>query len=671
MAVVPMKRLELFALRRDRKAILELLQRRGVVEVESTQASGEVFRQADTSQAQQELETQARLLEQAVELLDHTVPVKKGMLSFLAGRKPVTWEEYQRQGQEAPALLEQAREILRLGKLVTDSEAQAQRLEAQLETLKPWMALDLPLDAKGTGSTRVFLGSFPQALEEGALKAQLAQRLPQVSGMEAEVLSCQAQQTCVFLVCLRQDAAQVEEALRSMGFTYPAVTSPLPPSQQAKALEEEIRGARQEREDALGEIAGLAPKREELLLAADYISARAEKYQVLGELWQSPHTFCLAGYLPAEDAPGLVGELESRFTLLAEVAEPGPQEDPPVKLKNNFFTEPVEGVVEGYSLPGKHEVDPSAVMAFFYYVLFGMMLSDAAYGILTVVGSAFALRKFPNMELKMRKTLRMFLFCGISTTVWGVLFGSYFGDAIPVIAQTFFHTEITVPALWFEPLDDPMRLLIFSFGVGVAHLFTGLGVQFYQLAKQKKYADALYDVVFWYLLVGGLIVVLLSTEIFQNIAELPFVVPGPVAAVAGVLAGIGAVGILFTAGRESRNPVKRFLKGLYGLYGVSSYLSDILSYSRLLALGLATSVISTVFNQLGAMLGGGVVGAIFFAVVFLIGHSMNMAINLLGAYVHTNRLQFVEFFGKFYEGGGRAYAPFAANTKHFQIKEEK
>ncbi len=123
--------------------------------------------------------------------------------------------------------------------------------------------------------------------------------------------------------------------------------------------------------------------------------------------------------------------------------------------------------------------------------------------------------------------------------------------------------------------------------------------------------------------------------------------------------------------RESRSPVKRFLKGLYGLYGVSSYLSDILSYSRLLALGLATSVISTVFNQLGAMLGGGVVGAIFFTVVFLIGHSMNMAINLLGAYVHTNRQQFVEFFGKFYEGGGRAYHPFAANTKHFQIKEEK
>ena len=327
--------------------------------------------------------------------------------------------------------------------------------------------------------------------------------------------------------------------------------------------------------------------------------------------------------------------------------------------------------MEGYSLPGKGEVDPSRVMCLFYYVLFGLMLSDAAYGLLTVIGCGIGLWKFKNMEPSIRRTLRMFLFCGISTTVWGVLFGSYFGDAIPVIAETFFHTQVTVPALWFEPLSDPMRLLIFSFAVGVAHLFTGLGVQFYQLFKRKQYADAIYDVVFWYLLIGGLIVVLLSTEIFQNIAELPFTVPGPVVTVAAVLAGVGAIGILFTAGRESRSPVKRFLKGLYGLYGVSSYLSDILSYSRLLALGLATSVISTVFNQLGAMLGGGVVGAVFFILIFLIGHAMNMAINLLGAYVHTNRLQFVEFFGKFYEGGGRKFQPFAANTKHFKIMEEK
>ena len=671
MAVVSMKRLELCGLKRDRKEILELLQKRAVVEVEPSEEGEELFAKADTSGQCQEFLDNARLLEQAVELLDHYAPPKKGMLSALAGRTPVTQRQFDGLWKQAPALLGTAKELLALGKERTDGTAQILRLEAQVESLKPWLTLDIPMNLRETESTRVFLGAFPQELDEAALKNSLARLLPQVAGIEAEVLSSQPQQTCVFVVCCKRDAPRVEEALRSLGFTYPSLVTEQAPQQQAKQLEQEIQQARQRNQQLEKEIAARAEVRQDLLLAADYYGARAEKYRVLGELWQSPHAFWLTGYLPASDAPGLLSELEGRFSLWAEAVEPGPDEDPPVKLKNGFFTEPVEGVVEGYSLPGKFEVDPCRVMAFFYYVLFGMMLSDAAYGILTVIGSGAALKLFPNMEQKMQRTLRMFLFCGISTTVWGVLFGSYFGDAIPVIARTFFHTEVTIPALWFEPLSDPMRLLIFSFGVGVAHLFTGLGVQFYQLAKQRKYADAIYDVIFWYLLVGGLIVVLLSTEIFQNIAELPFTVPGPVVTVAGVLAGIGAVGILFTAGRESRNPVKRFLKGLYGLYGVSSYLSDILSYSRLLALGLATSVISTVFNQLGAMLGGSVVGAVFFLLIFLIGHSMNMAINLLGAYVHTNRLQFVEFFGKFYEGGGRAYQPFAANTKHFQIKEEK
>ncbi len=673
MAVTAMKRLELYAMKKDRKAILELLQRRGVVDVQATEETAELFSRMDTSQTCQELEQNAQLLEQAAALLDQYVPVKKSLLSMLEGRPLISPEDYEKSGESAAEMLKTAKHLLELGKQITDSGAQVVRLEAQQESLEPWKALDIPLGWKGTGHTRAFIGTFPEERDEAGLKEDLARLLPQVDGLELEILSRQTQQTCIFLLSLKKDAPQVEEALRSLGFTYPAFTPELPPTQESERLAEEIRKCQKEAEEAKEAICSQAEKRDQLLLAADFCTCREEKYKVLGELWQSPHVFYLTGYLPAEDTPGLLGELDKRFTLWAEALEPGPQEEPPVKLKNGFFSAPMESVVAGYSLPKKGEVDPSQVMAVFYYVLYGMMLSDAAYGILMVLGCglALSLKKFQNMEQSMRKTLRMFLFCGISTTVWGVLFGGYFGDAIPVIAETFFHKEITVPALWFEPLSDPMRLLIFSFGIGVLHLFAGLGVQFYQLAKQKKYADAIYDVIFWYLLVGGLIVVLLSTEIFQNIAELPFQVPGVVATAAGVLAGIGAVGILFTAGRESRNPVKRFLKGLYGLYGVSSYLSDILSYSRLLALGLATGVISTVFNQLGAMLGGGVVGAIFFIVVFLIGHTMNMAINVLGAYVHTNRLQFVEFFGKFYEGGGQAYAPFATNTKHFQIKEEK
>ena len=195
-------------------------------------------------------------------------------------------------------------------------------------------------------------------------------------------------------------------------------------------------------------------------------------------------------------------------------------------------------------------------------------------------------------------------------------------------------------------------------------------MQLYQLCKRKKFADALYDVGFWYMLVGGLIIVLVGSSMFQDMMGLSLAIPSIVSNIALVLAGIGAVGIIATSGRESKG-VKRLLKGLYGLYGVSSWLSDILSYSRLLALGLATGVIAQVFNMLGTMAGGGPVGVVLFILVFVIGHVLNLLINLLGAYVHTNRLQYVEFFGKFYEGGGRAFEPFAAKTKYFKIMEEK
>ena len=269
---------------------------------------------------------------------------------------------------------------------------------------------------------------------------------------------------------------------------------------------------------------------------------------------------------------------------------------------------------------------PCSVMAIFYYVLFGMMLSDACYGLIMVLGCGIVLHKFRHtMESGMKKSLTMFLYSGISTMFWGVMFGGYFGDAVTVIAQTFFHSDFTLEPVWFNPVNNPMLLLVFSLLLGVIHLFTGLGVQFYQLIKQKKWLDAIYDVVFWYLLVGGLIIYMLSTPLVTSMLTLTFMLPAMVGNVGAILAVIGAVGIIATAGRSSRSIGKRLLKGLYGLYGISSWLSDILSYSRLLALGLATGVIASVFNQMGAMAGGGIVGAIFFLVVFVIGHSLNIA----------------------------------------------
>ena len=233
-----------------------------------------------------------------------------------------------------------------------------------------------------------------------------------------------------------------------------------------------------------------------------------------------------------------------------------------------------------------------------------------------------------------------------------------------------FGHEVGIPALWFVPLNDPMKLLIFSMLFGLIHLFTGLAIKGYMCLRDKRYMDFFCDVVLWFAFLIGLILMLLPSSLFYSISQMHIVFPAALETFSKVLAIAGAVGLLLMSGRSSKNPALRIALGAYDLYNITGWLSDVLSYSRLLALGLATGVIASVVNQMGSMAGKGVFGAIVFIIVFIIGHIFNIAINLLGAYVHTNRLQYVEFFGKFYEGGGRAFNPFKANTKYVDVKEE-
>lgn len=670
MAVLPMRRISIYGLKSQRKGVLELLQRRGAVEIIQQQPDSDALSLMDTGAAQSQFAATQATARQALEILDVHCPVKKSPLAMLEGRKPISLQDYQQGLQRVKDSATAAGHIVQLERSRDECSAEIIRLQTQLEALEPWLGLDISMRTKGTRSTTAFIGTFPQPMSREQILSGLAQKLPEVKAIEVEVLSALPQQTCVFLLCLSEESPAVETALRSMGFSWPPNPSKKPPSQRKIQLEGWIQEQKGKLASILTEISGYADRRDDLCFLYDYYAMRIEKYQVLSMLRQSRRTFIITGYIPAENAPALEQELQQTFTVFTETEEPGSKEDVPIALKNNGFAAPMEPVLEGYSLPGRGEVDPCTPMACFYYLLFGMMLSDAAYGLIMTIGCAVVLAKFKNMESGLKKSIKMFLYSGISTTFWGILFGSWFGDAVTVISKTFFGTEVTIPALWFVPLNEPMRLLVFSFLLGIIHLFAGLGVQFYQCARAGRWKDAIYDVVFWYLLVGGGIVYLLTMEMTTEMLGLGFTLPEPIGTISAICAGIGAVGVLFTAGRDSKNPGKRFLKGLYGLYNVSGYLSDILSYSRLLALGLATGVIASVFNQMGAMAGGGVVGAIVFTLVFLIGHTLNIGINVLGAYVHTNRLQYVEFFGKFYEGGGRKFNPFAAHTKYYKIREE-
>ena len=307
-----------------------------------------------------------------------------------------------------------------------------------------------------------------------------------------------------------------------------------------------------------------------------------------------------------------------------------------------------------YSLPLATEIDPTAIMAPFYFIFFGLMLSDAAYGII-LSAACFALMKKFKLEGTMKKLVKLLFFGGISTFIWGALFGGWFGDAVAVFTRTFLGREIAMPVIWFDPLEEPMTLLIFSIILGAIHLFVGMGIQAYMLIKDGKPWDALFDIGFWYMLIIGLVL---------------FALGGSVAAILSTigmwLAIVGAVGILLTGGRNKKG-FGKITGGLGSLYGITSYLSDALSYSRLLALGLATGVVAKVVNILGSLAGSGIVGLIVFIAVFLFGTVFNLAINVLGAYVHSCRLQYVEFFGKFYTGGGKGFVPLTENTKFVKI----
>lgn len=407
----------------------------------------------------------------------------------------------------------------------------------------------------------------------------------------------------------------------------------------------------------------------EIKEVADYYIVRAEKYRVVGSILQSKHTFFITGFIPEREIENLRKNLESRFTVVIDVEEPKENENVPVLLSNNKTAGAVEGVVTSFGYPTKHEIDPTAITAFFYYFFFGIMLSDAAYGLLMFLGCLWALKKYPNMSEGMQKSLRMFKNCGLSTLVWGILFGGYFGDAITVIGHTFFGVDIVVPAVWFAPIDKPMEMLIYCMIFGIVHLFVGLGIKGYMMLRQKDMASFVCDVLFWYVFLIGLILMLIPTSIFGSLLGTIIVFPQWANLLAKIMTIGGMAGILLTGGRRAKNPFKRLLLGAYSLYDTTSWLSDLLSYPHCWHWDLPPELSLRVINTMAAMGGKSVVGVIMFIIVFIIGHVFNMAINLLGAYVHTNRLQYVEFFGKFFEGGSREFQPFKENTKYVNVKE--
>ena len=656
MSKLKMLKFEAATLQQNGKVLVEKLQKLGVTELEKIDDKRllvDSFLDSDAS-----YDKNINVIEDAMSVLTrYGVSFGNGMFS---GRKAMEESEFDKASGNSLQTLDDAREILKLDKQKSDAAAEIVRCNTLLDSLSVWEKLDVPVGGVRTESSVVFSGSLPKEYSYEQLCAMIGEELPEIREYCIEIIHSSKFITCIVVVCHKSVEKELYACLRSLSFAPVPEVDENSVSERLARLKEKISECEAVIDSAKEKIMSFGNDADKFKFAYDYFTVKKDESSAFSQVGFSDSTLYLKGYVP-EMCASKLSKLIQKYDGAVSYSTPSDEDDVPVALSNGPFSEPVESIVEMYSLPGKADIDPSKVMAFFYYLLFGMMLSDAGYGLVLCLGS-LAILKFTTVEGGMRKMLKMFVYSGISTVFWGTLFGSWFGDAIPVVAREFFgYTGPMKVALWFDPITDPITLLLFSFVIGICHLFLGLIIMGYMKWKDGDKVGALCDTV------PTMLTVLGAAPLAAGVLVK---VPSAVTGIASYVAIAGVILVILTSSR-SGNIFLRLGGGVYALYNMASgYLSDILSYSRLLALGLATGSIGSVVNMLAVMIDVPVVKVIVFILVFVLGHSLNMAINVLGAYVHTNRLQFVELFSKFYEGGGRAFVPFRFNTKYFKLKEE-
>lgn len=663
MAILKMKRLRLMLVRSRKEELLRELVKLGCVEFAEIegelQESGLGDQVRRESSALMALRSRQMTLEHAVGLLDQYAPAKSPLLSA----KPEFSEETLLDSTGIESALAKAAELSGLDERVRRISAEESHLHGSIESLQPWRELDLPLEQDGTERTAVLMGSVSARIPLGQVKAAVEE-----ASDEAELYPISEDKTAhYFLVlALREAIPAVQEALRPFGFTAAALSGLTgTPAACIAAAEEKLKALAAEKEETRAQLVDRAVYRDDLKLAADQVCTQVGLAEAEERLCGTESVVLLEGWCPAEREEGLA-RLFDRYDCAWETRDPTEEEYPevPVKLKNNAVTNALNMVTNMYSLPAYNGVDPNPLMAPFFILFYGLMMADMGYGIIMVLAALVAMRKI-RPRAGTLSFCQLLLYCGISTFLMGALTGGLFGD-LPYQLAHMFHPESTWKGLpyLFNPLAEggAQPVLYGAMVLGVIQLNTGMVVNFLKKKRRGDLAGAIFEEgSLWVILLGGILYLLPTLGILK--------IPARIGLLILILGGLG---LLFGVGRNAKGfgKVTAAIGCVYST--LTGWFGDVLSYSRIMALMLAGSVVGQVFNSIAAMpsaKGVTVFSFLIFLLIFLIGHVLNFGLNLLGCFVHDLRLQCLEYFGKFYEDGGRPFDPLRLRTKYAQPRE--
>jgi V/A-type H+-transporting ATPase subunit I len=652
MAISRMLKMQLLGHASVKNEVKRCLREAGVVEVTDVSAGEREGGRAEESA--REVQRLFELIDAVLAFLDQYTEKQSLLARLSRGPIRISREEVENLAREVP-VEEISHRAVELQNTIRASRDEIARTLEMRRSLEPWLGLRVPLEELATVSCELQLWSVPEKSAGEVLDA-VRGRFP-LTHVEECSRSGSRVHTCV--ICLRDEAPAIGEALKESGCVRGAFGDARGTPAELYADAGELLGELERKmEDARTGAEALLPDREKLLVLSDYYRERIGLHGVERHFHRTESTFLLEGWIRAVDRRTIERELGSRFEDIAlSFRLPHDDEQPPIHLANRPINRPYEFVTTLYGRPVYGEVDPTPLLAPFFIVFFALCLTDAGYGLALSAFSAVCIRKFrPAGGLS--KLLRLLFMGGIVTAAVGIVTGGIFGidaTALPAFMQNF---------VFINPLEEPMKMLNIAFLMGLVHILFGMGIRMAANLRSGLVLDALLDDCLWILFLIALAPLGFSAILG---GEVP-----PAALSIGTRASLVIAGLIFvTGGRKKKGLIRKLLGGLLGFYDVVGYFGDVLSYARLLALGLATSAIALAVNGIAGMVKGlpFYTGYIVAVLVLVAGHGFNLAVNTLGAFVHSGRLQYLEFFSKFFTGGGKEFRPFRSERRYSVLRD--